>query len=247
METKCPSGHKDFLRRNQFLQHRTEHRYCRGHSRGLPVADKGGLNVLGRPFLPVVVLLFLGALVAIFLARRSRKHQQRMVELAVVRVLYDNEYLKRQNRYRDLFENDVRDLVLPSSNQDVHHCNNTRWVACGEQVQMTLQHYDEMTDSFGFSEHQCDVDDYDQTQSVVFALTNPVFLGDRFPFGPWSPQPHVQPHSYRGIKDQSDDEPPGVTFIPVTNDLGHTHRKFRDHNSLRTTWVLILEDAIAPP
>ena len=69
----------------------------------------------------------------------------------------------------------MRDFVLRSSNHDEHHCNNTHWVACGQQVQMTLQHYDEMTDSFGFSEHQCDVDDDGQTQSVDFALTNPGF------------------------------------------------------------------------
>jgi hypothetical protein len=60
-----------------------------------------------------------------------------------------------------------------------------------------------------------------------------------------STQPHVQPHCDR--EDQSDDEPPGVTLIPVKNDLGRTHRKFRDHNRLRTTWVGIVEDDIAPP
>jgi hypothetical protein len=47
--------------------------------------------------------------------------------------------------------------------------------------------------------------------------------------------------------DPSDAESPGATFIPVKYDVGCTHRKFRDHNSLPTTWVEIFDDADSPP
>ena len=215
-------------------------------------ADEGGLTVLGRSFLPVMVLLSLGALVGFFLSYRSQKRQHGVAQLAVLRVKYDNEYLKRQSEYRDPFENDLRDLALRSSNQDVHRCNDINCVACSRQRKVVLQQFNEVLGSLDDSEFQTsdaefqtsDGDDREPTRLIVSPITLPDFFGDRNPFRSTSTQPNIEHDEGKERDDQRtmdrfDDELPGVTFIPVRTDAIGLQPNF-----LRTTWAGIIGDTI---
>ena len=207
----------------------------------LVASDEGGLTVLGKSFLPVMVLLSVGALVSFFLSHRSQKRKRQKAELAVLRVTYDNEYLKRQSEYRDPFENDLRDLALRSSNQDVHRCNDINCGACSQQRQIVLQQFSEAVGSVEDSElHTNDGDDQVQTRSIVSPITLPDFFGSGTPFRsrPTHPTDNEDRDEHR-IRDRFDDEPPGVTFIPVSKATGSVQPNF-----LRTTWAGLMGDTI---
>lgn len=98
------------------------------------------LTTLGKIFLPVMAVLFLGSILIMYLGYRKHQRNKRLARLAVLRAKEDNLYHSRNDRlYRDPFDDDVRALALRSINQDVHRCNKTNCVACMQQLPIQLE------------------------------------------------------------------------------------------------------------
>jgi len=177
---------------------------------------RGGLSFLGRSFVPIAGLLLIGAIIALFLARRHRKrHQQQLIDRIVRRVNYDNQYLERPPNDDPFQKEDL--LHRPdrhSKRQDVHRCNNIHCVACNQQRQNIFLRLRD-----GSS---------DDPPGPLLGFPIPAFYG-----GSRSSQPSLQ---LRNFVDEEDDdhggwniidedkfenEPPGVKFVPVY------HKPFR--------------------
>lgn len=201
--------------------------------------ENGFLSDLGQSFLPIMCLLFVGAIVALFFALQSRKRRRRVAELAVLRAKHDSEFIRRKQKYRGPFDEAVHDLALRSCNQDVHRCNKTECVACSQPLPMSLQQYYEATAQEPHTVEVVDPEETDETHSVISSITNPKFLGGWLPRSKSPAQATVRveerrEHSGRGLMDSSfDDEPPSVTFVPVkSNTGGSIAPRFIDHTGV---------------
>jgi hypothetical protein len=227
-------------------------------------AEEEGVTTLGRISISVSVMLFLGAILAIVLAHKSRQRQKRMARLAVLRIRHDDEYLKRQNKV--LVEKDARDLALRSSNQDVHRCNTTSCISCSLQRPPTWtsciscsqpKQYRDDSDTSEDSEaqtlHNDDTNDGNRPASLHHFDDEPAavtFVPVKNEFGDMDRSEDSEASSaHKDDSDQGsrpaslhqfDDEPTAATFVPVQNEFGRIQFTVVDQNWSRSTWVGIV-------
>lgn len=199
-----------------FYDARNEQVFSGLQSENWAVQD-GSMTTLGKAFVPIMVLLFVGVLLSYQKYRRLRQ----VGELAVYRAKQDNEYLKRKDGGDlDQFERDVRDLAMRSNTQDVHRCNKTDCAACTHQLPRPIQEALVPRKGEGYA-HQDNVEVVDpDAQSLVSGLTG--ILGEWSWFGrSRKPEILVQENirDSRSMESLFEDEPRSVTFVRVDEGL----------------------------
>jgi hypothetical protein len=179
--------------------------------------EDGNMTTLGKVFVPVMALLFVGMLTAMYLSVQKYKQRRRFRQLAVYRAKGDSEY----RRDLDPFEEDLKDLAMRSNTQDVHRCNKTNCAACTRQMPHQIEEMLATMEGEEDSAHQEKVEIVDpDSQSLVSGLTG--VLGEWSLFGRTTkPEIRVLQNETRdqSIEDLFEDEPRSVTFLRVDEGL----------------------------